>query len=406
MSKWISVGEPIVDGSRLVIPLSHQGLDRYLTNNAFRAFYDGIDLSNIHQSVLNLPAIGAIITVAIATGAEIRAPVIDKDFASICDILAEAWRDIYPSFKQHGFRICGDLHQEESCSTDPRYSKDSRPKNGDLLLFSGGLDSAASLLANQDSVEALISVWGADVPVRATEVWEGLFQLMRQFEATWGKRHTWVRTNIRSLVKNEALVEDFTGRGQGTWWMKAQHGVALLSLGAPVCKKHGYANMLIASSHSSHFSVPWGSSPITDSLIKWNGTQIRHDGYDLTRQMKIDRLLAPAIKSGLNSKLAVCFSSSRNKVMLNCCRCEKCIRTATGALAAGLPPESIGVQVLKSTFEDWMEAVKSGQRKLSSNEAFMWTDIQQALRNSGSGFYDSPEYDGYLNWIASHNFEK
>ena len=347
------------------------GASRYLKSQTLRFRYDGIDLSKVDESVLVIPALGAVLSVAYALGVAIEVDTVDEEFAACAEELAAIWGAVHSTFRYQGFELLG------------RRVRNASQKKGDLLLYSGGVDALASLLRNRSTAEGLVSVWGADVPLSREELWQRLQGLVPLTTATHGIPQFVVKTNIKKSVNKQELLDDFFGTRKESWWMKAQHGIALITICAPIAVFHGYSRVLIASSHSKDFHTPWGSAPVTDDAIRWATTVVKHDSFDLTRQQKISDVIAPYIRAGGKTKLAVCYKRKRGGgETINCGECEKCMRTATGAIVAGIDPKAIGIPVDVDAMENWIDVLEKGEKSLSANEIFMWSDVQRGIPGS------------------------
>ncbi|MFL1873925.1 hypothetical protein ACIKT0_01645 [Hansschlegelia beijingensis] len=386
-------GNPELDGGLLRIPVTTEGVAG-LKSGTVKVRYNDVDVGRVPESILMMPALGGFLTAALALGEKVVVPSVDSVFASAVDDLAKAWKRIYPTFQSEKFELIG-----------PRISSISPAANGDLLLYSGGVDAVASLVKNRSAVAGLFSVWGADVKVNNEGLWRQLQSVVQQTEAVHGLPLTTARTNVRSLIDGRTLVRRFVGDASQTWWMKAQHGIALLALGAPVCYAGGYSRLLIASSHSAAFSEPWGSNPVTDEMVKFANTTCHHDSYEVTRQEKIGRYIAPEIKSGRAVSLAVCYKSSRGGDSINCCKCEKCFRTASALIACGVEPDVAGLPVKLEKLEEWKDLLVSG-RPMSENEQYMWSDVQVAAREAVRNGTHGGRYADYLTWLAEHPFNR
>ena len=112
--------------------------------------------------------------------------------------------------------------------------------NGAALLYSGGLDSFTSLLRRRDDIRCLVSVWGADVELEDAALWALLQKVVAAAPALPGTRRVAVRTNIRSGLDDLRLNRDFDRNFAGTnWWAAVQHGLALITICAPIAKALG-----------------------------------------------------------------------------------------------------------------------------------------------------------------------
>ena len=363
---------------------------RYLRAGEFWADYGDLDISNVDPSLLVIPALGTVLPVAYALGVPVRVPLVEANFAAAATELAPIWCDVYSSFSRDGFELIGE-----------RVTAAAESAQGSLLLYSGGLDSVASLLANEENVETLLSVWGADVALDDDGLWSNLQSTIDKCTLTSGLRRIVVRSNLRELLDQPRLIHDFLGGPPNDWWGGVQHGMGLLSLAAPVTGTIGLDTVLLAGSHSVDFHVPWGSSPRTDNVVRWGDTRVVHDSFELTRQGKIDKLIAPRVREGGEMLLAVCYQPGRGAEAINCGTCEKCLRTASGLLAAGIDPRSLGLATGVSDLHAWQSRLSAGQRSLDGNEVFMWQDVQRSVDPSAPTL---PDVGPYLAWLARFDF--
>jgi hypothetical protein len=76
--------------------------------------------------------------------------------------------------------------------------------NKAALFFSGGLDSTFAA-ESVDGIDALISVWGFDIPAKNSHHWQLTLDLLESYAASTNRELVRVKTNIREL-SNPILV--------------------------------------------------------------------------------------------------------------------------------------------------------------------------------------------------------
>lgn len=190
--------------------------------------------------------------------------------------------------------------------------------------FSGGVDSFFTLWAHASGLAGhrarrithAAFVHGFDIPLSDGTAFEAVRRRSAPVLAELGVELVPMRTNLRAALPYH-------------WEMTYGAAVAAcLQQLRPVCGEG-----LIASSRSYDAStLLMGSNMVTDALLSSATFSIREDGAGHVRSEKIAALAQwPASLAALR----VCWQGAERD--RNCGRCEKCIRTAVGFLAAGLP---------------------------------------------------------------------
>jgi len=118
-------------------------------------------------------------------------------------------------------------------------------------------------------------------------------------------------------------------RGLHTDW-RDSHGAALASCLA-LWAGHFDTGLIAASGPYDVPALRWGSTPVADRLLSSRGFEIAHDGADLTR---LDRARILGEWPEALRNLRVCWEGDPPDV--NCCSCEKCIRTILEFRTVGL----------------------------------------------------------------------
>lgn len=92
------------------------------------------------------------------------------------------------------------------------------------------------------------------------------------------------------------------------------------------------ASMTIATSFDVSYLHPHGSHPLLDPHFSSSDMQIRHDDVTLTR---LDKTAMLADWGTTLQRLRVCNSPNPESGVLNCGKCEKCLRTMLALTAMG-----------------------------------------------------------------------
>lgn len=425
----IDIANVAADGSVVECDLRTRGrVSRFFTGERFRVEYD-VDVTDVPQSVLTIPALAHVAPVAWATGATVSVDRVDRRFRASLRTVRDALQEMYPEFM-----VGGDVDVAETVATlAPEQAERAAPGVGEVgggpdrrsrradgggsdptdgqsrraggsgqtdsaLLFSGGVDSMATYVRHRSEDPLLISVHGWVVEEEERERWNHIQEYMTDFADEHGVEHTVVRSNMLSALDTPMLHAHYKRFIEGSWYSAVGHGLGLLSLCAPLAYARGIGDLYIAATHTAEFDEPWGSHPGIDDNVAWSGTDCHHDGYDYSRQEKIE-LIADFVQSEApDLTLRTCI----NDGVGNCCECEKCYRTAVGLSLAGLDPADHGYELGPETFRAIRSGFEEGEWILGADEQFMWEDLQ---RYAAEADPDSAEAAAFYEWLADADFE-
>ncbi|GGQ40451.1 hypothetical protein [Couchioplanes azureus] len=386
----VVVAAPAISGNRISVSLRPGRVAaRYFREREIRVEYRDVDLDGVDPAVAVVPALGVVIPVALACGGSVHVPEVDAVFADGAAGIAKTLQAMYPHFPQQRFQLTGARRPAASASDPDRAA----------MLYSGGVDSVTTLLRHRPAVDCVVTVWGADVELGNAGLWDRLSAIVAAAPVRPGTRHVVARSNLREALDELRLNRDFDrGFASTNWWGAVQHGLALTSLVAPVAVRLGLGRVLVSSTHSAGFRVPWGSNPELDNLVRWSGGRVEHDGFELERQDKLAHVVAPWLARGDKLALAVCYQLDRDGTGVNCGRCEKCLRTISGLLAAHVDPHDAGLPFDAGSLTSWRSRLERGEAHFGQNELFMWQGIQQALRG-GDKLFEVHGSAAYLSWL-------
>ena len=234
------------------------------------------------------------------------------------------------------------------------------------------MDAFESFTRNIDKKPYLISVHGADIDIDDVEKWEE-FKRFNEEETILDKNKLcYVESNLRRFYTYE--VDLLVGVG---WWGKVQHGMALLSLIAPLSYIYGIKTTLIASSNTGEVNFGWGSTSETDEKVRWANQSVLHDGFHLRRTQKIENIVAFAKRTGYKVKLRVCYSELRKGY--NCNICPKCQRTMFGFILDGANPNDYGF-IVPSDFYDLILKNFGKNALMTVGVKYEWQCLQDKAR--------------------------
>ncbi|WP_415380786.1 hypothetical protein [Halosimplex sp. TS25] len=340
-------------------------LRRFFTGERFRVEYD-VDVSDVPPSISVIPALAQVCPVAWANGADVSVPVVDARFLRALEEVRDALVEMYPAFMEGG-----EIRAEKV--VDTRRERDPASFEGEGLLFSGGVDSVASYVRTRDADPTLVSVQGWVIGDDQDERWENVRGQIARFADEHGVEDRYVRSNMLSFLDTRMLQAHYQRYVDGAWYSSVGHGLGLLGLTAPLAYKLGLGTVHMAATHTEEFAEPWGSHPKIDNRVRWGHTECHHDGYELSRQEKLE-LIADYVRSeDVDLTLRTCTESDAGA---NCNECEKCYRTMCGLLLAGLDPNDFGYETSPETFEAIRSGFERGAFTMGADERFMWRDVQ------------------------------
>ena len=187
-------------------------------------------------------------------------------------------------------------------------------------FFTGGVDSFYTLLKHEKDIDILIYVHGFDVALGDVPLREQVSDMLHEVGAHFGKEVIEVETNLR----------DFSDR-HSRW--ERYHGAALATVALALSPT--VTRCFIPSSFPYNHLRLWGSHPLLDPLWGTENLVFDHDGCEASRFAKCKSIGPDPVAM---RHLRVCWENPQGAY--NCGRCEKCIRTYTLLLAAGVLEES------------------------------------------------------------------
>lgn len=180
----------------------------------------------------------------------------------------------------------------------------SAPVNaGTFSYFSGGVDSAHTLLTHVHEITHLVFIHGFDFFLDPA-VYQTAVARNTSFVRGFGKTLIPVEINHYPFGYRYNLSRNLT---QGS----ALASVALLL---------GFPRVYLPSSYSYDELVPVGTHPLLDPLWSNEAVDIIHDGAEARR---IDKIQALVPHAAVLANLRVCFDDMN----VNCGACPKCLRT-------------------------------------------------------------------------------
>ncbi|CAM1350615.1 hypothetical protein [Tenacibaculum crassostreae] len=330
------------------------------------------DVSSLPESINIIPLLANIIPIAWFVGFDVYVDELDETFYKSLQNLKEEFLIHFPQIKLKSNLYVNSL------------VKNMIPGNNKGLLFSGGLDSFESLTRNIDFNPYLISVLGADIEINDKRRWSDFKKFNNEEKIINTKRLLYVESNLRTFYTYK--VDLLVGV---SWWGKIQHGMALITLIAPLSVLYGIKTVLIASSNTGEVSFGWGSTFETDEKVKWADQQTVHDGFHLRRTEKIQKIVDFANRKKNYINLRVCYSEWREGY--NCSKCTKCQRTILGIILCGENPNNYGFDV-PGNFYDLIFENFQHNTKMTIGVSYEWRCLQEKATQVCSPFIIENEH--------------
>lgn len=384
-NSYVKIREIRVEKNRIICNFDFSpDLERFFNTNLFFAEYDG-NLENIDESILTIPPLATVITIAWATGADIYLENIDKNFLNSLDKIKPVFEKWFPQFSfSTRIKVKNVILNEIDSNNFTNYG----------LFFSSGVDSLSSFIRHIDKTPTLISIWGADVPLSEPVFWDQVKSRIENFAKENGVKNHFIKTNGREIVNDHILADEY-GIKDG-WWGEVSHGMFFCGICAPLTMLERIETIFIASSFSeNNHKEPWGSHPSIDNEICWANTKIIHDAYELGRQEKIKYVLKE--NQEYLKYMRVCHSQFSK---LNCGSCEKCLRTITCLVLEDIDPNQCNFDVGPSILDLIKIYIINGFIPIRIAN---WKNIQDniPLDLNELKLYDSKEF---FKWFSEYDF--
>jgi hypothetical protein len=384
----VVVHEPTISASTIECEVTpSRGVRRFFADDTFRAEYDA-DLAEVTPAVASIPVLAHVCPVAWANGADVEVPTVDRTFLEALREVRDVLVEMYTEFMDGGEVRAAEV-------VDTRADRSPEAYDDAALLFTGGVDSIASYVRHRDEDPTLVSVQGWVVGVDEDDRWEGMRRHVEAFASQRGLETRYVRSNALSVLDMPMLQAHYKRFVDGAWYSSVGHGLGLRGLCAPLADARGPGTIHVAASHTEGFDQPWGSHSDIDDRVRWTYTRGHHDGFDLTRQDKID-LIADYVKTDdRRFPLRTCIHDETGG---NCNAYEKCYRTMVGLVLAGLDPTRFGYEMDEGTWAEIREAFERRAFVMDDHTKFHWADIQDHVTSDREFPVDGATE--FFEWLA------
>jgi len=406
----VAVTEVTTDGPTVECALEYSDDVRpFFGEERFTVSY-GVDVSNVPEGVLTIPVLSQLCPVAWAVGADVRAPTVDERFVDSLETVGTLLNEMYPSFVEGGRVFVDEVVRTETLDDGGRDTDDS--VDGPGLLFTGGVNSLSAYARHRDEDPTLIAIRAWHVGPDEDRRWQEWQGNVREYADRFGADAQFVDANVRDVLNSSVLSVQFTDEHDGGWYSAVGDGLGLLGLTAPLTVAAGVETLYFGARHWDGFptpdlldhwdgrGMPWGSHPDIDEAIGWAETSVVHDGFELTRQERVE-VVADLIRSD-HPDLPVWACESPDGAR-NCNQCEECFRTAVALAVAGLDPNDHGLVLDEAAFDHAIECFEASDWLPDRHHAVYWQELRDRIDADTPLPVDGDE--AFREWIQTADFD-
>lgn len=370
MTNRVIIDRPKISNHRIDYSYTVEGEweNAFKLEEAFFVEYS-CDISSVPEGVAVVPLLAGLLPMAWVYDAEIVVPVCDRDFFECAEEVKKGYAAMYPSIAFKGKLTASALFD------------DYPEKNGGAAaFFSGGVDAFNTLIQHAEEKPTLLTLWGSDVKLTDETGWKILESHIAKVAADFQTDFITIKSCFRRFLSCGVLSKKVEDLGDG-WWHGFQHGIGVISHAAPVVYLLGKRTVYFASTYTAAEAgkVASASDPTIDNHVRFAGARVQHDGYQYTRQMKVQNITRFSRETGMKVALRVCWESTG---CFNCCDCEKCWRTILAIYAENLNPREYGFEYSDRQLKRLSQKIRYGNGK-AFRKAF-YRPIQEAMRKNCS----------------------
>jgi len=365
--------------------VSHELKEFFAKDTHF--FYEylfDVDLTDVPKSILAVPFVMNLMPLIWLSNSTLVVDCLDKAFYESLEEIKKGFQRVYPKVSFEGQLLVETIE-------DNRYATTGKS----TIFFTGGVDATASLINNLSENPEPFYILGADVNLSDVENIEAAQRDVSHILKGFGLKGKFIKSSIRFFYDGVRITNAFESKLHDSWWHGAQHSIGMLSLMAPYAYLMHIDTCILAASFTKEGEgkINCVSFPFIDNALCFGSTHCYHDGYEMTRQDKINLIADYVSKNKLTIQLRVCFSPHNGE---NCNACEKCLRTILSLTAAGANPNHFGFRV---NHQVYMQAHEYLSTHLLYHTAH-WKAIRSEFRKNKKKWKDNPD----VSWILDIQF--
>lgn len=365
------------------------GFVKYFSGRKFVIEYPE-KMESVPDAIAAVPFVCNVLPLIWLADAVLQVPELDEAFYDCIPRIKLGYVEMFPESEFAGNIEVGSLIRCDIPATDRC-----------AAFFSGGLDSVQTLISHLDEKPDLISIWGSDIRYDNNEGWALVHKGIAEYSEQYSLKDVVIKSTFREVEIEWKLDESFKEQLKDTWWHGVKHGIGLISHAAPYVYLKGLSTIYFASSNCPEDGVVrCASHPSIDNQVRFANCRIVHDGFEYSRQNKVQNVVDYVCRSGDHISMHVCWQSQEGS---NCCFCEKCYRTMAGLIAEGADPMEYG-------FEKALEGLRRMQDCLIGRHEMshflsttQWVHIGHAIVKNKEVLQETP-YWKYVKWMETADF--
>ncbi len=333
---YIILNDPIIKGESLRFSIGFsKDIRKYLFSNNFYVKY-GKNIDNIQNSILNIPGVSSLYTLALITGANLLVEELDMDYFYSLKHFEKVLNKFFP-----------DLHFKGKLTVKKLVKNDAK-NIGNALMFSGGVDSMHLYTKIRNIKPDLYTIIGGTIPVTNKDLIKRFKINLESFAKKEGVDINFIEINLGQVL-NEGLLTAKYGRNfpqtDATWWGKLNHGIVQISACAPLTIRENIGKIYVAASSRPY---PDGTHSSLVDKIFWSGARAVPDIDGNKRFEKVKAILEMFSMDTSILKFQTCLYSPVNTNLLNCGSCSKCLSLIVSLMILGYDPRSHSLPIIKN----------------------------------------------------------
>jgi hypothetical protein len=381
------IDELIVTKSSVTVIPGKNFREKYLYSGPhhFIEYFDPkIDLREFDESILVMPFIFDVLASILISGDTYYVNCLDSEICKSLERFRAAFKIMYPNTRWDGQLICGN-------EIEHIYHFD---QNRIMNLFSGGVDSTYSLLANLDKTQVLFTQKG-HVDSNSEKQWHETYKISRRFADLF-------HPHLTTAVSNGAYIAD-RGVGQKLssdiydWGIQAIGDLRWMGKVIPLMIHYKTSRLCIPASATWSYPIKsMSNAVIKNAFLFGDCIRVYTDGFDVSRTKKTEYITKYLMQTFPESTwtLKVCFDGSGK----NCGKCRKCIRTINDLYSVNADPNRFGFQTSLAETKDnlmkCMDQINLEDKVHQEIEAYFFNELLKYIEQN-----EHSNNEKYISWL-------